>query len=46
MVKGAAPPKPKLTGEAARAELLRLRDESWRGLYDKARREAEETPAK
>jgi len=22
------------------------RDESWRGLYDKARREAEETPAK
>jgi Family of unknown function (DUF5681) len=35
VVKGAAPPKPKLTGEAARAELLRLRDESWRRLYDR-----------
>jgi hypothetical protein len=45
MVKGIAPEKKIiLTGEAKRAEMVRLRDISWRGLYDKARREAEETP--
>ena len=33
MVKGAAPPKP--SSPAKRRGQLRLRDESWRGLYDK-----------
>jgi hypothetical protein len=45
MVKGIAPDKKIiLRGEAKRTEMVRLRDISWKGSYDRAAREAEDQP--